>query len=55
MKKSHSYSSLAIKAMHRASAAAMKKAAEKNLEIPIWEKGAVSYINPKTILTKTSR
>jgi len=52
MKKNISYSNLAIKAMQRASEVAMKEAAEKHLKIPVWEKGAISYINPNKILTK---
>ena len=47
-----SYSKLAITAMFRAAEMAQKKAAEKNLKMPIWQDGRIIYIESKKILTK---
>ncbi len=43
-----SYALLALSAMRRASIFAKKKAAEKNLKIPVWQNGGVSYVDPNT-------
>ena len=47
MKEKISYSKLAITAMFRTAEMAQKKAAEKNLEIPIWQDGKIVYIESK--------
>jgi len=52
MKEQISYSKLALNAMCRASKEAHKKAADNNLQIPIWKDGNIVYIEPKEILTK---
>ena len=52
MKEQVSYSKLALDAMHRASKEAQKKAADRNLKIPIWRDGKIVYIEPNEILTK---
>ena len=52
MKETTSFSELAIKAMYRASRIAQQIAAEKNLKLPIWKDGGVTYIDSKKILTK---
>jgi len=52
MKETMSFSELAIKAMCRASKLAQQKAAKKNLKLPIWKDGAITYVDPKKILTK---
>lgn len=52
MKKEISYAELAMDAMHRAAEEAHKKAAEKNLKIPIWKDGRIIYADPKELLAK---
>ena len=52
MKETISFSELAIKAMCRASKLAQQKAAEKNLKLPIWKDGEITYIDSKKILAK---
>ncbi|MEN8219220.1 MAG: hypothetical protein ABFS56_23235 [Pseudomonadota bacterium] len=42
-----SYSKFAINAMYRASKMAQKKAAERDLKIPIWKDGKIIYLEPK--------
>jgi hypothetical protein len=50
-----SQSQLALNAMYRASHAAIAKAAEKNLNIPIWKNGKIVFLNAKEeLLTKGS-
>ena len=44
--KEGSYALLALNAMRRASILAKRKAAEKNLKIPVWQDGEVSYMDP---------
>ena len=44
-KKSNSY--LALNAMRRASQQALERAASKDLKIPIWKNGKVSFVNAK--------
>lgn len=46
--KEGSYALLALNAMRRASILAKRKAAEKNLKIPVWQDGKVSYMDPNT-------
>ncbi len=49
-----SYSSIALNAMHRASKAAIEKAAELDLKIPIWKKGEIIFVRAKEKLQKLS-
>ncbi|QQO53910.1 MAG: hypothetical protein N838_11615 [Thiohalocapsa sp. PB-PSB1] len=50
-----SQSQLALNAMYRASQVAIARAAEKNLNIPIWQNGKIVFINAKEeLLTKGS-
>ena len=44
--KEGSYALLALNAMRRASILAKRRAAAKNLKIPVWKDGKVSYIDP---------
>ena len=46
--KEKSYALLALNAMRRASILAKSKAAEKNLKIPVWQDGKISYMDPIT-------
>ena len=46
--KENSYALLALNAMKRASILAKRKAAEKNLKIPVWQNGKISYMDPNT-------
>jgi hypothetical protein len=45
-----SQSQLALNAMYRASQVAIARAAEKNLNIPIWQNGKIVFINAKEVL-----
>ena len=49
-----SYSSIALKAMHRASKAATEKAAEMDLKIPVWKNGKIIFVEAKEKLKKLS-
>lgn len=44
-----SESEFALNALKRAAKEARRKAAEKNLLIPVWKDGAIVYENPKEI------
>ena len=48
-------SELALNALKRAAKEARKKAAEKNLMIPVWKNGAVAYVNPKDSSPRVTR
>lgn len=52
--KKESYSSIALKAMHRASKEAIEKAANLNLKIPVWKNGKIIFVKAKEKLQKTS-